>query len=147
MTNVFIVCFSFSMCTAAEVVSVVYVLNAFIWNRLFRWRNSVMCVLLFCVYAVFVIASVDYLSVILPILKLTSSNVFRFRQCTMLTFLYHKDCEIFQFICCWEISSNSFYQCLFLLIQGLVSLTLEHYLSNTRDYHQCSKIKALKPLS
>lgn len=41
-----------------------------------------------CVYAVFVIVSVDYLSVILPILKLTSSNVFRFRQFTMLTFLF-----------------------------------------------------------
>lgn len=64
----------FSMCSAAEVecaVYVVYKLNSFIWNdRLFRWRYSVTP---FCVYAVFVIVSVDSLSVILPILKLTSS--------------------------------------------------------------------------
>jgi len=54
----------------------------------------------FCVNAVFVIVSVDYLSVILPISKLTSSNVFRFRPYTMLLFLFvTKPVKTFQFIC------------------------------------------------
>lgn len=65
-------------CSRSRVRCVVYELNSFIWNdRLFRWRYSVTC---FCVYAVFVIISVDCLSVNLPRFKLTSSNVLGFRK-------------------------------------------------------------------